>query len=286
VAENAVPDNSLPEAPPAAVPETTDEILTSVDSGVAVVTFHRPDRLNAITPTMATAYTTALRSLDQRADVRVIVVTGAGRAFCAGADLAELKKGVGHLDEHFASPAMAPDAALHLRKPVIAAINGPTAGLGFAYALATDIRFVAAGATMTTSFARLGLVAEYGLAWLLPRVVGLSRATELLMSSRTIDADEAVRIGLAHAVTTGPVLDEAVAYAHELIANCSPASWAVLKGQLLRAGGSDFSEAMTSAYGLMRESFRGPDVAEALAAREQRRPPQFHDLPPTAPVRT
>ncbi|MEO6822290.1 MAG: enoyl-CoA hydratase-related protein, partial [Candidatus Nanopelagicales bacterium] len=86
-----------------AVPETTEEILTAIDSGVAVVTFHRPDRLNAVTPTMATAYTAALRSLDQRADVRVIVVTGAGRAFCAGADLTELKKGVEHLDKHFAS---------------------------------------------------------------------------------------------------------------------------------------------------------------------------------------
>lgn len=264
---------------------TEDEVLTEVDAGVAVVTLNRPDRLNAVTPTMAVAYTATLRELDERPDVRVIVVTGAGRAFCAGADLKELQKGPDHLAEHFATPAMAPDTALHLRKPVIAAINGPVAGLGFAYALVTDIRFVSATATLTTSFARLGLVAEYGLAWLLPRVVGLSRATELLMSSRSIDAEEAVRIGLAHRVTEGPVLEEAVAYARELIASCSPASWAVLKGQLLRDGGSSFAEAMSSAYGLMRESFQGPDVTEALAAREQRRAPQFLDLPPTPPVR-
>lgn len=275
-----MPQNPAPPDP------AEPEVLTDVDAGVAVVTLNRPDRLNAITPTMAVAYTQSLRAMDERSDVRVIVVTGAGRSFCAGADLQELAKGPDHLAEHFASPAMAPDAALHLRKPVIAAINGPVAGLGFAYALATDIRFVAPTAKLTTSFARLGLVAEYGLAWLLPRVVGLSRATELLMSARTLDAQEAVRIGLAHAESTGPVLDEAVAYARELVATCSPASWAVLKGQLLAAGGSGFDEAMSSAYALMREAFRGPDVAEALAAREQRRAPAFRDLPPTPPLRT
>lgn len=268
------------------MPQPPDEILTSVDSGVAVVTLNRPERLNAVTPTMARAYTSALRSLDQQPEVRVIVVTGAGRGFCAGADLQELAKGPDQLAENFASPTMAPDAALHLRKPVICAINGPVAGLGFAYALATDIRFVAEGASMSTTFARLGLVAEYGLSWLLPRVVGLSRATELLLSSRAIDAAEAVRIGLAHAVSSGSVLDDALAYAREMAASCSPASWAAVKSQLLRDGGTGFEQSMQTAYGLMRESFRGADLAEAMAARAERRPPQFAGLPADAPLRT
>ena len=258
----------------------TDVVTVSTDAGVAIVTLNRPDRLNSVTPAMARSYVAVLRELDDEPSVRVIVVTGAGRAFCAGADLAELSKGADHLDEHYASPLMAPDAAVHLRKPVITAINGPVAGLGFAYVLASDIRFVDPSASMQTSFAKLGLVAEYGLAWMLPRIVGTSRATELLLSSRVVNAVEAERIGLVHAISApGAVVAEAVAYAQVLIANCSPHSWAAVKQQVLADGSRSFGESVTASYALMRESFRGHDVAEALAARAQKRAPEFDDLP-------
>lgn len=263
------------------------EILVDVSDGVATVTLNRPDRLNAVTPTMATAYADALLRCDDDPAVRIVVVTGAGRAFCAGADLGELAKGPDHLDEHFGRPSAAPDTALRVRKPVIAAVNGPVAGLGFAYLLACDIRLIDPSATMQTSFAKLGLVAEYGLSWLLPRTIGYSRATELLMSSRPIGADEAQRIGLVHAVSEpGAVLAEAVAYAQNLIATCSPASWAVLKSQLLTDGARTFDDCLAATYGLMRESFRGADVAEAIAARSEKRAPSFADLPPRPRVRT
>src|SRR6185369_7869340 len=118
----------------------SDEVLVAVEAGVATVTFNRPDRLNAVTPTMATAYAQTLLALDDDPGVRVVVVTGAGRGFCAGADLGELAHGVDHLDRHFASPDAAPDTALRIRKPVVAAVNGPVAGLGFAYLLCCDLR--------------------------------------------------------------------------------------------------------------------------------------------------
>jgi enoyl-CoA hydratase/carnithine racemase len=263
------------------------EILLAVRDGVATVTFNRPDRLNAVTPTMAGAYVDALLQCDDDPAVRVVVVTGAGRAFCAGADLGELSQGADYLDEHFGSPSVAPDTALRVRKPVIAAVNGPVAGLGFAYLLVCDIRLIDPSATLQTSFAKLGLVAEYGLSWLLPRTIGYSRATELLMSSRPIGADEAQRIGLAHAVSApGTVVDEAVAYARNLIATSSPASWAAVKSQLLTDGARGFDDCLAETYGLMRASFRGPDVAEALAARAEKRAPSFADLPPRPRIRT
>lgn len=263
------------------MPEPAPELLVDVSESVATVTFNRPDRLNAVTPTMAAAYVGALLACDDDPAVRAIVVTGAGRAFCAGADLGELAKGAEHLEKHFGNPSVAPDTALRVRKPVIAAVNGPVAGLGLAYLLTCDIRLVDPSATMQTSFAKLGLVAEYGLSWLLPRMVGYSRATELLMSSRPLGADEAHRIGLAHAVSApGAVVSDAVAYARSLIATCSPASWAVLKEQLLVDGARSFDDCIGATYGLMRESFHGADVAEAIAARAEKRAPRFADLPP------
>jgi enoyl-CoA hydratase/carnithine racemase len=257
----------------------SDEVLSEVSDGVATVTLNRPDRLNAVTPTMARAYAQTLLALDDDPAVRVVVVTGAGRGFCAGADLGQLAQGVEHLDAHYASPDAAPDTALRMRKPVVAAVNGPVAGLGFAYLLGCDLRVVASTATISTSFARLGLVAEYGLSFLLPRIVGLSRATELLLTARTIDADEALRIGLAHEVVgPGESLDRARAIALDMVATTSPASWAAVKHQLLADAHDSFDGSMTRAYALMRESFRGPDLAEAVSARAEGRPPRFSPL--------
>ena len=138
---------------------------------------------------------------------------------------------------------------------------------------------------MQTSFAKLGLAAEYGISWLLPRVIGLSRATELLLSSRPLGADEAERIGLAHAVSApGQSLAEALAYARSLVESCAPSSWAVAKSQLLADAGRGFDEGLADAYRHMRAAFRGPDVAEALVARTEKRAPRFPALPPRPPL--
>lgn len=261
-------------------------VRTENDGDVAVITLDRPERLNAVTPSMGLAYAAALRACDDDPAVRVVVVTGAGRAFCAGADLAELAKGPEHFAATYADPSFAPDAALRLRTPVVVAANGPVAGLGLVYLLGGDVRFLDPTAVVQTSFARLGMPVHYGLGWLLPRVVGLATATELMLSSRRVEPAESVRMGLAHRVCApGASLAEALAYAHDLAATCSPSSWAAIKAQLLADGSRGFDESLADAYARMREAAAGPDLAEALAAREEGRPARFPPLPPHRPLR-
>ncbi|MEJ5221927.1 MAG: enoyl-CoA hydratase-related protein, partial [Tepidiforma sp.] len=192
--------------------------------GVAVITLHRPERLNAWTGRMHTEYRWCLQQAEADPTVRVIVVTGAGRGFCAGADARALE---GHIEKGGydpGTPAELPtpgfgvrpefdhDFAYHfgLAKPTIAAINGPAAGVGLVLACFCDIRFAAAGAKLTTAHGRLGLPAEYGLSWLLPRLIGLSAAMELLLSSRVFLAEEAEQLGLVHRVLPADELMPAV----------------------------------------------------------------------------
>lgn len=260
--------------------ETEQTVRVERQDGVALVTLNRPDKLNALTPAMQQGYIGALRELDADPDARVIVVTGAGRGFCSGADLARLSD-PSQLTGYAPDPRALPTIALEIRKPVVAAVNGPVAGIGFALMLACDVRFVAAEAKMTTSFARLGLVAEYGLSWLLPRVVGTGRALEILMSGRALDAEEALRIGLAHEVVAGrPVLDRAMEWAREVAEHCSPRSLAQIKRQVYRDLDRPRGEAISGALRLMTESFGWGDLQEGLAARRESRAPAFAPLDP------
>jgi enoyl-CoA hydratase/carnithine racemase len=161
----------------------------------------------------------------------------------------------------------------------VAAVNGPVAGIGFAFMLACDVRFLAETARVGTTFARLGLVAEYGLAWLLPRVVGTGHAVELLMSGRTIDAPEAVRIGLVHEVVPdAEVLARAQEWAHDVAANCSPKSLAAMKDQLYADPLLDRHAAVQRAIDLMRESFTWEDLGAALLARASKSQVHFPPL--------
>jgi enoyl-CoA hydratase/carnithine racemase len=252
-----------------------------VRDGVATVALNRPDKLNAVTPGMAARIGATFRSCDADPAVRVIVLTGRGRGFCSGADLAVVGGGVDALASYVTDASTFPVDALTIRKPVIAAINGPVAGVGIAYIAAADVRFASSEARFTTSFARLGLVAEYGLAWLLPRLIGRPAAADLLLSGRTIDAAEALRIGLVTAVVDPSALaGHAAGYARELAQRCSPRSLAVIKEQLLAAADSDRVTSFDRSIGLMLESFAAPDLPEAIAASQERRPPRF---PPLAP---
>src|SRR5438046_306079 len=172
-----------------------DVVLYEVSDAVAQVTLNRPEALNAWTPELGRSYFDRLQEADDDPEVRAIVVTGAGRGFCAGADFEHLKA----VEEGEAEPvddSRPQSFPCSLRKPVIAAINGPCAGLGFVMAVMCDLRFAAAGAKMTTAFARRGLVAEYGLSWLLARVAGPSRALDLLLSRRAFLAGDAERVGV------------------------------------------------------------------------------------------
>ena len=163
------------------------EVVTrSTAEGVAVLTLNRPDRLNAWTHEMKRVYFDHLEACSADPDVRVIVLTGAGRGFCAGADMDELNSVAGGgLEASSAEAAQDPRLQtfpLSIPKPIIAAVNGPCAGLGFVHALMCDLRFAAAGAKLTTAFSRRGLIAEHGISWILPRVVGPSHALDLLLS--------------------------------------------------------------------------------------------------------
>jgi enoyl-CoA hydratase/carnithine racemase len=257
------------------------EVELDVQDGVAIVALNRPDKLNAVTPAMAARIGATLRSCDADPAVRAIVLTGRGRGFCSGADLAVLGGGLDHLADFVRDPSTFPVDALSMRKPVIAAVNGPVAGVGIAYIAAADMRFASSTARFTTSFARLGLVAEYGLSWLLPRLIGRPAAADLLLSGRTIDAAEALRIGLvSEVVEPDALLEHATRYATELARRCSPRSLAVIKQQLLDDADSDRASSFERSIQLMLESFTAPDLSEAIAAGQERRPPTFPALDP------
>ena len=258
---------------------TTDPeaaITVDVVDHVAIVTLNRPDRLNALTPQMGAEYAETLHRLDADPDVRVVVVTGAGRGFCSGADLSVLAQGSDALDGFVAqtTEATLPTSALTVGIPVVMAINGPAAGLGFVIALTGDVCFASPQARFISAFSRLGLVAEYGIAWLLPRLIGRQRAAELLLSGRAVDADEALRIGLVQAIHDD-VVGAAMTWARDVAANCSPSSLRTIKRQLIDADTAGLSESTVASLALMRESFRGPDLAEALMAKVEQRQPSF-----------
>jgi enoyl-CoA hydratase/carnithine racemase len=163
-------------------------------------------------------------------------------------------------------------------KPIIAAVNGPCAGIGLVMALMCDIRFAAADAKITTAFSRRGLVAEHGISWILPRLVGPAHALDLLFSSRVLLGAEAATIGLVNRAFESDVLGESVAYARELARECSPASLATMKRQVYTDLSRDLPAAVEEANRLMGESFTRPDFAEGVQSFLERRPPQFAPL--------
>jgi len=237
-----------------------------VDDRVATITLDRPERLNAWTATMNAEYRAHLQAAADDPAVRVIVVTGAGRGFCAGAESDDL---AGHA-ERGAYDSGAPDdlatpgygvraefdaeLAYHfgIDKPILAAINGPVAGIGFALSCYHDLRFAARGARFTTAHGKLGLPCAFGLAWLLPRLIGLPRALDLILSSRTFDADEAYALGLVTAVVDGPdLLDHVLGYARMLATSVSPASLAASKRQVYDAFHQTAAEAVRAAEALL-----------------------------------
>jgi enoyl-CoA hydratase/carnithine racemase len=258
----------------------SDTVLYEVADGVALLTLNRPDRMNAIVPEMGERLFDLLELAGRDPEVRAIVVTGAGRAFCAGQDmevLGELGSGEQQLDAVVAArPQTLP---LTIPKPIIAAINGACAGLGLVAATMYDLRFAAAGAKLTTAFARRGLVAEYGISWIVPRIVGLSAAMDLLISGRVVLAEEAHRLGLVdRVVAPEQLMPETLAYARELATCCSPASMATIKRQIHRDLSSDLESAVQRADELVRHSFTRPDIAEGVASFTERRAPRFPPL--------
>ena len=265
-----------------------------VTERVATITLHRPDRLNAWTARMNAEYRSCLQRASDDPGVRVIVVTGAGRGFCAGAESEDLAGHVergayrtwdtGDLDRpgYGVRPEFDAELAYHfgVPKPVIAAINGPVAGIGFALACYCDLRFAASGAKFTTAHGRLGLPCAFGLAWLLPKLVGLPRSLDLILSSRTFTAEEALELGLVTAVVPADQLSGRVLeYARDLATSVSPASMAASKRQVYEAFHLSAAEAVRTAEALIDPMMSGPDYREGVAALRQKRAAVFEDLP-------
>ena len=257
----------------------SEQVVYEAAAGVAIVTLNRPDRLNAWTPEMGRLYFAALDRAAADPGVRAVVVTGAGRGFCAGADMALLEAIGGGSDAVGAEAERYPTHTLEVPKPVIAAVNGSCAGIGLVLALMCDVRFAAAGAKFTSAFVRRGLIAEYGSSWLLPRLIGPARALDVLLSGRVFLAEEAERMGLVNRVLPGEqLLAEAEAYARDLAENCSPASMAVIKRQVYRHLDMDRKAALQESLRLMAESLRTPDFREGVASYLEQRSPRFPPL--------
>jgi enoyl-CoA hydratase/carnithine racemase len=259
------------------------ELLYGVADQVATITFNRPDRMNAWTPTMESELRAAIAAATDDEVVRAIVLTGAGKGFCAGADMGRLAgtaSGAG-------SPAAAPGPAgggdfeqrysylLAVPKPLIAGINGAVAGVGFCLTLFCDLRFMAAGARLATSFARRGLVAEHGSAWLLPRLVGPMNAADLLLSGRTVDAAEAAAMGLVRVLPAEGFAAAVQARAAELATLSSPRSMRVIKQQLSRAPFESLAQSTAFADAEIPKCRDTEDFREGVASFVEKRAPRF-----------
>ena len=270
-----------------------EDVLREVKDGVAVISLNRPAALNAYTAAMGASLKQAVADSVADDAVRAIVLTGAGRGFCAGADMNVLQNipaggrvtQVPEVDFNFYS-GLGPDVGPHYagrfgyllqaRKPVIAAINGPAAGLGLVLALYADIRFAGSEAKLTTSFAQRGLIAEHGISWLLPRLVGPAHALDLLYSARKLTAAEAERIGLVNKVFPQQTfMQEVMAYARALAQTVSPRSTAVMKAQVWKALHQEFNDALALADEEMKKSFASADFKEGVAHYVQKRAPAF-----------
>jgi len=253
-----------------------DLCLYDVADGIATLTFNRPDSMNGMTGNMEVAYFERLRQAEADTDVRVIVVTGAGRAFCPGADLAHRAGPDDHSLPNAEIPRTMP---LDIRKPMIAAINGACAGVGLAYALQCDLRFAVKPAKFTTAFSRRGLIGEYGMAWLLNAIAGRQVAMDLLLSARVVKGDEAAQLGIISAAfEPEDLMPHVMAYARDLAANVSPASMATIKHQVNQEPAMTVHNATDHAEGLTRESLTGSDVGEGIASFLEKRQVGFPPL--------
>jgi enoyl-CoA hydratase/carnithine racemase len=281
----------------------TQETLYDVANRVATITLNRPDKLNAWTALMESEVHSHMEKAEQDDEVRVIVLTGAGRGFCAGADMSLLsavaERGPGYqnldyrdLDDRGREQILHNEGNrredvsadfqkkysyfLAIGKPVIAAINGPVVGLGLVITLYCDLRLASDASRFSTTFARRGLIAEYGMAWMLPRIIGIANALDLLFSARTVDAAEALRIGLVNRVFPHETfLEKVQEYAQELASTVSPRSLRIIKRQVYEAMSQPLAEAFDISVREMMACFRTEDFKEGVAHFVEKRPAAF-----------
>jgi enoyl-CoA hydratase/carnithine racemase len=274
---------------------TNQETVYDVADRVATITLNRPDKLNAWTATMDQEVRAAMYEAERDPNVRVVVLTGAGRGFCAGADMSLLgtiaKEGLegyrgpesflrntGNGERQDVRPDFQKKYSYFpsIQKPVIAAVNGPAVGLGFILTLYCDLRFASDTARFGTAFAKRGLIAEYGLAWMLPRLIGPASALDMLFSARLVDAQEALRMRLVNQVfPQDSFLENVYAYAKELASSVSPRSMGIIKTQVYNAMFQTLSEAFEASEQEMLKSLQCEDFKEGVAHFVEKRAPVF-----------
>jgi len=270
-----------------------EEIIYEVEEPVATITINRPARLNALTARTQVETKHAMIAAERDERVVGIILTGAGRAFSAGADMRSLAEiaerravdqddTLAHLEAESRGREVDPEFRVtwsfipSLKKPVIAAVNGPCAGMSTAIATMCDLRFASDSAVFTTSFSQRGLVAEHGLSWILPRLIGPAKALDLLWSARRVDAQEAERLGLVDRVVPGDeLLPTTRGYIEDLARNSSPASIMIMKRQVYLHLMKPLHEAMEDTNRLMAESLTRDDFREGVASFVEKRAPAF-----------
>ena len=273
----------------------TDTLLYRVEQGVAVISFNRPDKLNALTPEMLTGFFELVDRATHDPKVRVMVITGEGRGFSAGLDLGVIGTGVSksaapsssgpcalaqwgddvgpNLQRYFSHGW---NALITSRKPTIAAVNGAAFGWGFILSLHCDIRFAAESALFNATFARLGVPAEKGIGWLLPRLIGVARAADLLYTARRFDGREAERLGLVNQVLPDDeLMPHALKYAQQIAANSAPRSLAAMKAQIWSAGDDCYDEAFSAADHEQDLAVQTQDFREGITSLREKRSPNF-----------
>ena len=270
-------------------------ILYDIDGSAATITMNRPDQLNALTGLMQAEIRHALDQSERNPDVIGTVLTGAGRGFCSGVDMNDLSdmseagKRTGRSHDHLKVDPGNPDDDpnykssptyfLGLRKPLIAAINGAAAGLGFSYATFCDMRFMERKARIVTSFAPRGLIAEHGTSWMLPRIVGPSNALDIYWSSRRVDGEEAFRMGYANRLCEdGMSASDARDFLKEIAGTSAPMSIMMMKRQVYKHLNRELGESMDESTVWMDESLARNDFKEGVASFVEKRPPDFQKI--------
>jgi len=267
-----------------------ENIRYEVDDPVAVITLDRPDSMNAWTGTMDSEIRDAMKRAEADSAVVGIVVTGAGRAFCAGADMSALSSIAGGSSDGGLSrggdnaPWLSDEGdfagrfpyMMTIGKPIIAAVNGAVAGMAYPFALCCDLRVVTPDALFVTAFAQRGLIAEWGLSWFLPRLVGPAVALDLLYTSRRVKGEEALQLGLAnYLVPADELLSFCRGYIEKLAQSSSPTSMAIMKRQVYEHLHRGLGAAEADAYELMVDSLKRPDFKEGVQSFVDKRPPNF-----------
>ena len=261
-----------------------EQMKFEVSDRVATITFDRPDKMNAWTPVMESELRRLMAIASEDDDVRAIVITGAGRGFCAGADMGRLSdasSGSSVAAGPVAPPHSDEDLAqrfsylLAVPKPIIAGINGAIAGVGLCIALYCDLRFMAAGAKLTTSFARRGLIAEHGSAWMLRQLIGPMNAADLLLSGRVVEAAEAERLGLVRMLPADNFRETVQQTASDFANLCSPRSMRIINQQLTAAPRQPMAEAPQLANREVAICRGTEDFREGVAHFIEKRAPRF-----------